>query len=546
MKRLLLFVVAVLILALAVGCAVWAFWPPHDDREIAWLYPATNTTSWQRFVTAIHNARDQLRESQSRLVLHVDDSRAFPDRTTDIPEIVVWAEGTKGKLRFRWYKLTSNRTNRDWVKTLVQRDRAPLAIIGGSSSDTAIEVAQELEKRKQVTDVPPLLLLTTATTDEFEEPGQMPVALSKIYNGYTFRFCFTNRKMAHAVIDFIRQQDDLRPDADPSYLTIWADDKYSQNLGRRFNEAMWWPTLRAMTGQWGWAAGAAAGGGPPIDLTLLRGRQFYQMRAPITDFIPYSVGTFDQPNRREAEVARRLGERISNHPNQKRPLLLLPAVAQPARRFLRALMHNVSLEGGPRIVVATGDAIPFNIVYRDRRVAWPIQDLPFHLVFFCHRNPVDSTVGFQEEADASEQDKWSDLRSARVTDPANTTGTEDLLLYMDIVETIVQASLTTSTGTSRESLPISGEELKFRLREARMKNGRISFFPDGRRLFDERGDRRGRTGEHIVCVRPQMENGRLLPRSTVEVWTRRPNEYSGNPWRLVKRLQASYADNNEP
>ena len=41
-----------------------------------------------------------------------------------------------------------------------------------------------------------------------------------------------------------------------------------------------------------------------------------------------------------------------------------------------------------RFLVVNGDAIDFNTVYRDGNLTWPVQDLPFQLVFFCHRNPV--------------------------------------------------------------------------------------------------------------------------------------------------------------
>src|SRR5262249_33015478 len=117
--------------------------------------------------------------------------------------------------------------------------------------------------------------------------------------------------------------------------------------------------------------------------------------------IPYSVGSFDQPNRREAQDAEWLMEtKITEHPRQERTLLVLAApTSQPARRFPRGLARIAPAEARVFVVV-TGDVLSFNTVYRDRKVAWPIQDLPFQLVFFCHRNPIDPAAGFVRE-DAS-------------------------------------------------------------------------------------------------------------------------------------------------
>src|SRR5436190_1329205 len=79
--------------------------------------------------------------------------------------LVLLAEG--GRLVFRWYKLTSDWKARDWVEALLKRRPPPLAIIGGSSSDAARELAWQL--RRQGAGLPeterPLLLLTTATAD---------------------------------------------------------------------------------------------------------------------------------------------------------------------------------------------------------------------------------------------------------------------------------------------------------------------------------------------------------------------------------------------
>src|SRR5262249_62355637 len=126
----------------------------------------------------------------------------------------------------------------------LKRQPPPLAIIGGSSSDSARELAKNLQRYAKELQLPaehrPLLLLTAATADRVApfneskagqpaaEPAGLP--LMRLYPGRTFRFCFTNKQMAMAVSDFIWSRDDLRPDKDPVYMAQLNDDSYSHDL----------------------------------------------------------------------------------------------------------------------------------------------------------------------------------------------------------------------------------------------------------------------------------------------------------------------------
>ena len=58
-----------------------------------------------------------------------------------------------------------------------------------------------------------------------------------------------------------------------------------------------------------------------------------------------------------------------------------------------------SLPDARNLVILNGDAIAFNAVYRDRDVVWNILDLPYSLVFFSHRNPIDRAAGFTWQKD---------------------------------------------------------------------------------------------------------------------------------------------------
>ena len=95
-----------------------------------------------------------------------------------------------------------------WVKALAARNPAPLAIVGGWSSDRARELAEAMT----ATTWPgqkPLLLLATATADavypdeDNYEPGYQPPKLIGLYER-SYRFCFTNRQMAASVTDLRR------------------------------------------------------------------------------------------------------------------------------------------------------------------------------------------------------------------------------------------------------------------------------------------------------------------------------------------------------
>src|SRR5262249_54191524 len=110
-----------------------------------------------------------------------------------------------------------------------------------------------------------------------------------------------------------------------------------------------------------------------------------------------------------------------------------------------------------------------------------------------------------------------------------TSGTEDLLLFMDVVETVVGAAYRGG------DLLGSAGELAGRLRPAPWKTGR--------QLFTPRGNRRTGTGEHVVYLRPPaLKNDRVAPRAELEVWSRAPGDRPGaeRAWALARYLTVSY------
>jgi hypothetical protein len=555
-------VVGLSLALIAVAVVVWFRFRPEPtgptplpvapgDREIVWLYQATSTAAWERFVTAVKLTEERLRDELPGITAMIDD-RAFPSRSTAVPEVALTWDGAGGRIVFRWYKLTSDWKPRDWVTALVKDRPPPLAIIGGSSSDGARDLAVQLraataslapEKR-------PLLFLTTATAELVDWPADGPqpealdvptlkpdagpprVRLNAIYPDRTFRFCFSNRQMSEAVTQFLLSREDLRPDAGFVYPVLWEDDTYSRDLVDGFIQS--------------------------CDRHLGDSATFHP-----PERVRSSFGALDVKNRFEVGCIRRLLDQLqadgglpalpSPDARRKRSLLIVAGQTVPTHRFLREL-DRTEPRAARAFVVATGDALAFNTVYRDRLDTWPIQDLPFSLVFFSHANPVDASAGFRAHA--------AGRAGAETVGDSGATGTEDVLLFADIIGATARGA-----GVRRGPLA-EPPRLAERLRGARYYKGRIHFGHDGVLLFTPDGDRESGTGEHVVCLLPQfqggralamlggadawvgarmpsVQGGRVLPRATLEVfaWCEGPKGWAWE--RCCDPLIASYVTDEQ-
>ncbi len=469
------------------------------DREVAWLNAATSAAGWQRFVEAV------------RAVTGIPPGeQASPRLTTVTPEVVVPLKEGRGRLRIRWYKTTSEWDTDYWVRALLRRDPPPLAIIGGNTTDVATEQARALYREASALpeQLRPLLLLSTATADRVPPPrqgstaadptpgaGPQGVPLIEIYNRRTFRFCFSNRQMGDAVTRFIWSRDELRPDSFPVYLVTWWDDAYSGDLIEGFlsvlNPKLTQRQAAVAASEVGRLAGAGALGGFPLggltpECWLPEGAM-----TPRPSYVPLSVGSFDRPNRHEALAAEDILDHLEQQPRQQRPLLVLSGQSQPSRRFVRALCRLDPVRTRS-FVVATGDTIAFNVICRDRDVAWPIQDLPCSLVTFCHQNPI---------ADP-------DFERGITT----VSGTEDLLLNKEMVAALVEAN-----GCGDRACA-DADDLRERLRRLRLEDGKPVIDGSGPDLFDADGNRSSNTGEHVVWLRPHFDGERALPEATITVY----------------------------
>ncbi len=492
---------------------------PAGHQEIALLAPATSNDAWERLVAAVALLEKEwpsAHPGSPRLRASFD--QAFLPLTADVPEIGLRLEGGDAVLWIRWYKLSSEIDGARWIEKLAPRSPPPLAVLGGDSSDRAYKLALALrDRRGQWRGPDPLFLITTATADRaYPGPDANPRSetwpkLLGVYENASFRFSFTNHYMAEALLDFVQEHPEVWPEmaergaadlagavamgpgwpqailiaagqARPTYLATfaWMDDRYSLDLAEGF-ERQFQKQFR--------------GGGHIVD--------------PYP--IPYSVGDFLQPNLYE-------GVTIKNFLDQRkksaghRQLLLLSTGTQRARRVLRSLCRLAPQEVD-NLVVLSGDSITFNTVYRDWELLWNPFDMPVPLVFFSHRNPVNRAAGFGQKLPDAGRD---------------TTGTQDLLFYRDIVESVMLASFAeggVADGGQRAERGLRADAALVRdgLRGLEWFEGRVHSprqDKKGTPLFDAEGNRRRGTGEHIVWLNPVFADGRVSDQTRVSVWRR--------------------------
>ena len=482
---------------------------PDGDHEVAFLHISTAGDTWENFVWGAKRA--EMAAPGGPTGLRVDDSAAFPDRTTAVPEIVISRDGFAGKVRVRWYKITNDAPTRAWVKALAARNRPPLAVVGGWSSDRARDLADALA----VANWPgqkPLLLLATATADTVYGDDYRPLKLIGLYER-SFRFCFTNRQMARAVTDFVFTDPILRPGpavlpglravpgsaggpwamlpwlaelragapgiptlpdakapkADwPAFAFTWEDDPYSSDLYEQFSAAISEQGTQRTGRPW---------------LEVMRNK------------VPFSAGRFARPNPYEAHC---VDEILKSLPRRgERTLLVIPTVTAPARRVLGALAQG-SPGAARRLVAVTGDGIPVNALFRDGEFAWPVRAVPIPLVLCTHADPFD----WDEPGDPNPPRGYELQPPAKPGDVKSST--EDIQLFSTMARVLARGAF--ADGAAR--VTDGADALTARFREPG--------------FFDDRGDRTTGSGEHVVVLRPtpRVEGVVIYPDAVIEVWTR--------------------------
>jgi hypothetical protein len=494
---------------------------PDGDQEIAWLHNPTSFESWENFVWGLKRA-ETAADGPEGLV--VDDSAAYPDRTTAVPEIVVRRKGFAGNLRVRWYKVTDEATQEGWVNALAARGTPPVAVTGGWSSDRAKELAYAMRDAKW-NGPKPLLFLTQATADRvyLTDDHDSGPSLIEVYDR-SFRFCFTNKQMVDAVTDFVLSDPTLRPgpieypglrslaaaaagpwaaltayaaeahrtaEPLPAFAIAWKDDDYSTDLSSQFRKQL--------------ADRSASADGLP----LLKVSPW---------FIPFSVGRFNRPNRAEAETAEQILKNLP--PPGYRTVLVIPTVSAPARRTLRSLVQG-NPTVGQQLVAVTGDGIGVNTFFRDREFAWPVRSLPIPVVLFLHADP----FGWDKPGAGRAPPAGYELPEP--APGAVRSSVEDIQLFSRLARVVAAAAFPDGTAEIIRTPDALGERLR-------------NLTP---KFFDAAGNRKKETGEHVVVLRPTV-NGNGPPErgpvdAVLEVYTR---PAGGQTWSRIHSRPLGRAD----
>ncbi|HEY3789242.1 MAG TPA: hypothetical protein VGL71_10320, partial [Urbifossiella sp.] len=163
-----------------------------------------------------------------------------------------------------------------------------------------------------------------------------------------------------------------------------------------------------------------------------------------------------------------------------------------------------------------------NTFYRDAEWAWPARSIPITVVLFAHDNP----FGWDDPSDTTPP------RGYRL-EPKTTT--EEVLLDTHLGRTVADAVFAMNSAGERR-MATRAEEIAEQFRNR----------PD--KFFDERGNRRGRSGEHVAVVRPAVRYGdaapgRPRPEAVVEVFRR---EADGRTWTRVGSVQVRADKEDEP
>lgn len=510
---------------------------PAGDWEIAWLAPAASNQAWERIVDAAEHLN---RTGIGDLRVQFDMSQAYIQATAGVPEIAMHVEGVNHRLLLRWYKVSDERPYRTWIQRFVDRGRLPLAIVGGETTSRAIDLSHELEKFRIDSgwgDEAPTLLLTTATADAVAPPGseegvlagdgsQRLVELMQLYRGPAYRFSFSNKVMARAVLDFLTAEPSIWPDRDYSvqgvasaagslgplsavttlnadqhryiyamYAINWSDNEYSLDLRDRFLHLFrtkYRPRL-----QKGWSDSNA---------TLFR---------IVADTVTPRISNPLKPRPHDLQAAVRYLMSTDRSP-RIRQVLALPANAERAGGVLRAIQAR-SEKPIDNLVVVSGDSLSINSLYRDRLLLWHVAEIPYPVVCFSHRNPADDEVGFRPHP--TRDVPWAD------------TGTQDLLFYRDLLEAVLLAAFGEDTDGPRHA-----GEFGAAMGNLCWHGHHVHRAGQGTLLFEGRNRREG-TGEHIVLLQPKTDpRTGAATTADLTVWARiatgaRPQ------WRCVRTIK---------
>lgn len=483
-----------------------------NQKEIAWVYPASYSSAWERLVSSGKLLANHPDSFLSKVKFETG-SQTFPELTASVPFFKISHPDSALTVVVKWYKISSDMKYEDWIGKLLSRNIIPSAIVAGPTTDDAMAIVQAVSKVAAKIDVgkAPPLILTTASSNTLASDfngtlGPNPaedIGLMGIYPGKTFRFGFDNRIMSDAMIRLLWSSPDLKPDSDPVHIVLWEDDSYARDFVATFWASLNKQTVADGLAAYCWACSSVLARqntnfafllAPPLQMLGKNASSFKMNIPPIPQIIDSSIGVRYAANRFEKEALKFLLLDIKLKPEQTQPLMVFGSQALQARRFLRELsLTDPRL--AQKMVVVTGDTLSLNTVYRDHEVSWPVSELPSRVVFFNHANPVSSDAGFLPI------DDWADTGNL-----AQATSTEELIFSSQILEGLLSGLF----------LP-DNLDLSSHLKKLTWDGERVTV-EKGTPLFDAAGNRNAGTGEFIGVLKPLLDpNDRTSAK--LEIWS---------------------------
>jgi len=479
------------------------------QREIAWVYPASYSSAWERLISSGQILSTHPNEFLSKVRIETG-SQTFPDLTASVPFFKITHPDSNLSIIVKWYKISSDMQYENWMKNFFSRKIFPTVIVGGATTDDAFGLAQALTKEsKNIAQekLPPLILTTASSNNRASNlngalgpDSSEDLGLMKIHPSKTFRFGFDNRIISDAIIRLLWSNSDLKPDSDPVHFVLWEDDSYARDLISSFWASLNKQTKTDILNEFSFVFLSLLSNqnsfflAPPLHLLGKNASNFRMNIPPIPQIIDSSIGVRYTTNRFEKDALRFLLLDIQLKPPQVQPLMLLGSQSLQARRFLKDLALT-DLKLAQSLVVVTGDTLSLNTVYRDREISWPVSEIPSKVIFFSHANPISSQAGFVPI------DDW-----AKTDNLVKASSTEELIFSSQILE-----------GLLPSLFKDSGVDLASELRKLTWNGSRVTV-GKGVPLFDSTGNRNPGTGEFLGVLKPL---GDALDRSSakIEIWS---------------------------